>query len=304
MSYDLNLYPRPGTALTADSFRAYFADAERITLDGDQADYSNDDTGVYFSLTFSEPEGSDEKGKAEDAGGPHVWLNVNFCRPRSFGREASSVLTGITDGLSLRIHGEDGEQIDDPDDIGEEMLRQWNAGNDWACRALLAMKGTDPVYRLPATLLRGCWVWSYQKLPHLYEDDIDVFVPAILFLKRGGELKTCAVWPNLIPTAVPKVDLVYVMRNEMPEGKQGRRTKPALVSWDELRAALPAFAVDDQGPLPYILLDYGTAEDAPPEAVRFVHGLPAFTDTVERIGADNVFDEDLLPTTSHPETHP
>lgn len=298
MSYDLNLHPRSGTALTAESFRAHFTDAERFTLHGDVARYSNDDTGVYFQLTYYVPIASDEKGKSGDAAGPHVWMNVNFCRPRFFGREASSVLAGVADDLELMIHDEDGGTIDDGDAIAEEMLRQWNEGNDWACRAILAMSGATGIHSLPGDFLHNCWVWTYhreERNSDLFDDGHDVFVPKVMFVERGGELKTLVVYPNVIPTAVPKVDLVLVTRDEMPAGKKGRRTKPALVTWDELRAALPGFEVDEEGPLPFLLLNYGTAEEAPPEVVKFVHGLEAFTDKIQGVSADHVLDADLLP---------
>jgi hypothetical protein len=301
MSYDLTLYPRPGVSLTRDEFTAYFTDNEPWSLNGDEANYENEATGVYFHLTHRDGEVEDEasKGKtAADATGPRLWFNINFCRPRFFGREASSVLDAVATDLGLIALTEDGEEIDS-EGIGEEMLDQWNRGNDWACRAILAMHGTGTgVHPFPAKALGDNWVWTYQReqmAEDLFDDDIDVFVPRVMYLRHEGKPRSLAVWPNLIPTAVPKVDLVYVARDELPAGKRGRRTRMALVTYDELRAGLPRFKAKKGGPLPYLLLDYGRAEDAPDDVVKYVHGLPSYEGKLQGLAPDKLIDADLMP---------
>ncbi|MBY0233035.1 MAG: hypothetical protein K2W96_27450, partial [Gemmataceae bacterium] len=296
MSFDMTFHPRPGTTLTRAEFNAYFAGAEDWSLDGAEANYHNEDTGVYFHLSHREPDAGAAKGKAaEEGGGPRLWFSINFCRPRFFGREARSVLAGVADDLGLMIHAEDGEAIEDGEELSEEMLRQWNQGNDWACRAILAMSGTTGLHPVPAKVLEECWLWTYQREQYaqgLFEAGSDVFVPRVMWLLHEGRAKSLAVWPNLLPTAIPKVDLVYVGRNEMPAGKKGRRTKPALVPWDEVRKAMKGYKVKKDAPLPYLLLDFGRAEDAPEEAARYVHGLEPVEGKLEGLSPDKLLDEE------------
>jgi hypothetical protein len=91
------------------------------------------------------------------------------------------------------------------------------------------------------------------------------------------------------------VDLVFVTRDELPAGKKGRRTSPALVPWDELRAGLPGFEVNDYDhDLPFILMNYASAEEAPVEVVRYVHGLTGMKGKPQLLSADKVLDDDLM----------
>src|SRR5262249_34199248 len=176
MSYDLTLHPRPGEAFSREAFQGYFTDRPNFSLNGDEASYENETTGVYFHLTYREPEEeAEQKGKpAELRGGPRIWFNINFCRPRFFGREAAQGLREIIAGLRLMIHSEAGDDITDPDRASEEMLAQWNRGNEWACRAILAMHGSATgIYPVPAEALMNYWDWSFNR-DELAEDLFDL----------------------------------------------------------------------------------------------------------------------------------
>src|SRR5262249_34968471 len=148
-------------------FTAYFADNEPWSLNGDEADYHNEETGVYFRLSHRAGEAVDEpsKGKtAADATGPRLWFNMNFCRPRFFGREAFEELADVAEGMRLMVIADEGEEITEPGAVGEEMLRQWTRGNDWACRAILGIHGAGAgVHRFPAKALGDNWLWTYQR---------------------------------------------------------------------------------------------------------------------------------------------
>src|SRR5262249_38298399 len=159
-----------------------------------EANYENEDTGVYFHLGLTIPRGKKAGSR------PHVWFNMNFCRPRFFGREASSVLTAIACAIPLMIRGEDDEKITDVDDLGEAMLAQWNEGNEWACGAMRSMEGVTGVYPMPAKALENNWMWTYLRdgfAMGLFSDGIDVFAPSVMYLLHEGRAKSVAIWPNL-----------------------------------------------------------------------------------------------------------
>jgi hypothetical protein len=221
---------------------------------------------------------------------------MNFCRPRFFGREAASVLSAVTQALGLVIRDEEGGEVSGGKRTAEAMLAEWNRGNEWACGAMRAMEGISGIHPIPAKALENQWTWTFQRddfAMTLFGEQIDVFVPRVMYVLHEGEAKSLAVWPNLIPTALPQVDLIYVARDEMPEGKRGRRTKMALVPWSEVKSGLKGYKVRKDGPLPYLLLDYGSAEDAPEAVVKYVHGLPSHEGEVSGLAPDRLLDDDL-----------
>ena len=53
MSYDLFLKPKTGRFSQSD-FKEYFSERKYYNLEGNQAWYENEDTGVYFLFEFQE----------------------------------------------------------------------------------------------------------------------------------------------------------------------------------------------------------------------------------------------------------
>ena len=98
----------------------------------------------------------------------------------------------------------------------EGFLRGWNAGNRFAHQAYLALeqRGEKLIGRhhvLPAKTLRACWEWTYgidTLYDRVHDDDIDVFIPQVMYALCDGALQTLCVWPQLIPTALPAVGAI------------------------------------------------------------------------------------------------
>jgi len=190
----------------------------------------------------------------------------------------------------------------------EGFLRSWNAGNNFTASAVRQMKQQGEKMltgnlSLPADVNRKLWEWNYTRgdlCEHLLEaEEIGVFVPLIMLFREDGQARTFCVFPNLVPTAVPKVDRVFVMRNELPEPHDGdSKETPAWVSWDELRAASAEFEVRERdAPLPFLLLfseDYSSQETAPEGLARWVAGLPDWPAKPEFVPVDQVLDAELV----------
>lgn len=299
MSYDLFLYRRKGTgSLTKKAFLKFFKGRPHCEVQDAQVGYQNEKTGVYFTLEFSK--GSDP---SEDE--PHIYFNMNYYRPHVFGLEAERLLTPMVEELDLVVSDTQIDGMGDGEYSPEGFLRGWNAGNRFAHKALASIKEEDeepvsPAHVLPMKQLRECWEWTYG-IDELYEEihdqGIDVFIPQVLYLLCDGTLQTVCIWPQLIPTAVPKVDRVLVLRDQLPDCfEQPDDPASALVPWHDLRHAASEFeVVDAEGnSLPYILMDYGTAEDAPPELIDFVRTVPSFPGTLQAIAVDQILDEELV----------
>jgi len=303
VSYDLYLFRRAGAKpLKKKEFLAYFKGRLDFTVKGTSVGYQNEKTGVYFSFDYSDGKSTD----ADDpnAGRAHIHFNINYFRPHTFGLEAERVLTRLVAGLDLIVSDPQNEGMGDGDYTPEGFLRGWNAGNRFGYQSMRAVQQRGETllggqHVLPAQTLRACWEWTYginTLYDRLHEDDIDVFIPRVMFGLCDGALRTFCVWPQLIPTALPAVDLVLVMRDELPQGTEGE-TGNALVAWKDVRKAAAKFKLvsgKDAPGLKYVLMDYGTAEEAPPELLKFVRGLPAFEGSLQGISPDQVLDEELV----------
>lgn len=300
MSYDLYLYRRPGAKpLKKKGFQAAFKGRPRCTVDGTQAGYQNDMTGVYFSFYYS-------SGKDAEDGREHIHFNLNYLRSHVFGLEAEPVLTQVVADLDLVVSDPQNEGMGDGEYTPDGFLRGWSAGNRFGHQAMLSLeqRGEQLLgqrHVLPAATRRAAWEWTYG-IDALYDDfrddDIDVFVPQVMFVLCDGTLRTLCVWPQLIPTALPAVDLVLVMRNELPSRfAAGVDPANAIVPWADVRTAASAFEVvpgKGAGGLEYLLMDYGDAEQAPSELVELVRGSPAFGGAVKGVAADQILDEELV----------
>jgi hypothetical protein len=70
-----------------------------------------------------------------------------------------------------------------------------------------------------------------------------------------------------------------------------------VVAWNDVRKAASKFKLvpgKATAGLKYVLMDYGTAEEAPPELVSFVRDLPAFAGQLQGISLDRILDDELV----------
>src|SRR5262249_45535066 len=142
MSYDLDLHPRPGQALGRDRVLAHFTDRPGYTIDGDEVNYHNEETGVYFSFRYSpasdEPVDEDEPNRGTQK--EHVWFNMNYFRPHFFGLEAADELDDFVQALDLTVSDPQAEGMGEGEFSREGFLRGWNAGNRFAHQASAQME--------------------------------------------------------------------------------------------------------------------------------------------------------------------
>jgi hypothetical protein len=302
MSHDLYLYRRPDQPpLERGEFVAAFAGRKHYKLTGDTAGHSEPDTGVSFVFTWC-PGGDGEGFRAR----PYVHFNMNYGRPHWFGDEAAPTLWALVRKLNAAVSdpqgGIEGEEFSE-----EGFLAGWNKGNAAAHKALGALGLLRDKPRWPAATGRMFWSWNYQREDInedlMQGDNIDVFVPRIMYFIEGGQPKTFCIFPDLVPTAIPRVDRVLVGRARLEGGlAQQSKQAPGWVAWDELRSALPGFEVrefeDDCPPLPYLVLydaeAYPNNKKVPDELARWVLGLPDWPGGIRQIGPADILDEELL----------
>lgn len=295
MSYDLFFLRRRSEApLSIDAFRTHFAEREHYSIAGDgrdQAVYENRNTGVYFAFEHASPDEDREELDEVDDDFEHtgVSFNLNYWRPSIFGLEAEPEVRVFVDRFGLHV--------DDPqtDGMGRGpyssalFLTGWNAGNEFAYRALRG-EVDEPPASLPTAEIHRCWSWN-RRIPELQQElGDDVFVPTISFVRHNGRVASYVVWGDALPIALPRTDLVVLARRDL--GRRRFLSRPQLsASW------VPRESVDD-------LATFGRAEEdhvvfgyrEPPEAIvtRFLDAPETDDAHFERITVDEILDAELL----------
>ena len=236
MSYDLFFKPSP--QLTNDRFMEFFAGRERYELQGSQAWYANEDTGVYFSFEWNEPSEHAQVGDDEDPCAAS--FNLNYIRPPFFAVEAEPEVRAFMEHFAPEILDPQVEGMGEGPYSAEGFLRGWNAGNRFGVRAMASQQAADVNRTLPEAELMRIWRWNTQRQSLQRELGEAVFVPQMLLVELDGHVRSFAVWPDAIPVALPRVDLMVVPREELaPRRFLLRRPDMMLALWNEVDALLP-----------------------------------------------------------------
>jgi hypothetical protein len=281
VSYDLDFLVRPDQdPPTAPAFREYFRSRRWYEDQGEQLGYANADTGVYFSFHL---------GAAAPA---CLSFNINYFRPHVFGLEATRELAAVAAHFSLLV--------DDPQIGGmgrgaftnEGFLGGWNAGNLEAHRALLSSRheGHEPIahHSLPAAVLERIWRWNHDRL-RLQDALGKVFVPKISFLQRAGTLRTFVVWSDAIPVALPDVDLLVLVRNELAPRRGLRWSRDVCLVTTSEAAPILQDGRREAGPSPYTLFDRVLLR-----AVSYFRRQAPFDGGLDGLALDQVLTRELL----------
>lgn len=301
MSYDLFFRTRTGhPPLTAEAFQAWFQERPHYTVSGGEAVYANESTGVSFTFNFAsedELEGVEGDEGAEDSDEPvpdlHAAFNLNYLRPRFFALEAEPELAAFVEHFELEVEDPQTNGMGSGPYSREAFLRGWNTGNAFAARAILQQEGNAPNERpptLPAEQLERLWRWNHARAGLQKELGEGVFVPRISLALEQGRLVTYAVWGDAIPIALPQVERVVLVRDELARGWLFKRKETALVDAATVARWVEAFPMKE-GALPYRLMAY-TKPSA--ELVRAFKEAPALAGQVRMVTFDAVLDAELV----------
>jgi hypothetical protein len=291
MSFDLSFYrPKGKPPLTEEEFLGHFQGRAHYQISEARAAYENEDTGVYFSFSYSDAsnsEGDEDEGTGE-VGPRSAWFNMNYCRPHTFALEAEPEVTAFVQALALQIYDPQTGGMGRGKYTPEGFLRSWNSGNKFGTGAILAMKqGADPVPVLPSAVIEGCWRWNYERQDFGERRDRVAFAPRIMFLRHNGRVCTLIVWSDEVITALPAVDLVVV--NRRPSQKKNDLT---LIEWAELKPDLGHF---DRETVPMDHLMPRFEEEVPDEILKFCRstGTP-IRGKLDWVPVDQILDQELV----------
>ncbi|MEM7147255.1 MAG: hypothetical protein AAF591_19220 [Verrucomicrobiota bacterium] len=287
MSYDL-YFTSP--EISREQFRSYFSQRPRYQLNGDQAWYSNEDTGVYFSFDYDDPDKS-ENDSDEEFPSCSVSFNLNFYRPHYFALEAEPEVTAFVRNFRFEIHDPQNSGMAEGPYTSEGFFAGWNAGNAFGYRAVLSKdENPDAIHHRSTSELEAFWRWNFSR-DRIYESlGVDIFVPRIMFVVNEGALRSLVVWPDAIPTLIPEVDLLYVPRKELAPKRFFKRTEDECI----------LFRKDAEGILPPSSEDFPVRasrpgyETPPADVVNFVKKLAPCQPAFEAIAMDSVLNSELI----------
>ncbi len=256
MSYDLFLSSE-SRPLSGDQFRSWFEQRPGYTVHGDEARYENEDTGVYFSFEY-------------DTDNSTVAFNMNYYRPHFFGLEAVGEVEAFVEAFDLSPEDPQNDGMGDASFSKEGFLRGWNAGNQFAYRAILSSGDRSETQIYPTAELERIWNWNYHRISRQEEVGESLFVPKYMFMKGSPTAQVTVVWPDACPIYLPKADFVLVLRWQLssrPEAEDPREF--TVVQWSDIEPMIAAWPYDEQ--LGCHRLDYATP---PEELTEFIQNRP------------------------------
>ncbi|NNF05349.1 MAG: hypothetical protein HKN21_01180 [Candidatus Eisenbacteria bacterium] len=280
MSYDLYF---TGSTISHEQFQDYFRNRHFYQLGDNQAVYENEDTGVYFIFDYSEPEEESQSGLS---------LNLNYFRPHFFGMEAEPEVHNVVRHFKFQIDDPQNEGMGQGNYSSEGFLRGWNAGNAFAYQAMLRQEGSrGDVAFMSKKELQACWEWNFNKARVQSDLGDSIFVPRHFYMRVNGQVKSAAVWPDVIPALLPHVDVFLVARHMFAPKRffffKGEDI--CLVPRADAQNLLDPYETADYA-LPAYKLDFPT----PPENfASFAKSLSPFADPLEGISMDRLLNQEL-----------
>jgi len=284
MSYDL-FFTKP--RITAQEFEQYFDDRNNYRIEGNQAWYENEDTGVYFNFDYS-----DEESEDPDVPEGSLSFTLNYCRPHFFALEAEPEVREVVEYFGFAIEDPQENIAGDGMYTTEGFLRGWNQGNEFGYRTVLkpdALPG-ELCYR-PTDELQSIWEWncSIQSVQESLGDNI--FVPRIIFIRVKGNLYSTVVWSDACSTLLPHVDAMVIFRKKFaPRKFLKRKTDMCIMSFDKALPIVESYA-SNQYSLPAFSLSYDVV---PSDIQDFVRYMPNHNGSLERIGMDQILNQELI----------
>jgi hypothetical protein len=182
--------------------------------------YSNEDTGVYFSLDF-EPKQPSEGESPEIPEGyfdTGLSFNLNFNRPSYFGYEAMPVVENLCKSFALFASDPQARDLEHQllrDVNSHDLLEGWLENNR---NAILTMIEHADLETPPQMLLeKSTYRWNYSNKRKELQRKCgeQMFVPTLSPIRRRGssQVQLAFAYTQNVPCLVPDSDWVLVVRN-------------------------------------------------------------------------------------------
>ena len=281
MSYDLFFKPKSGK-FSKEQFDSYFDGREGYAIEGTQAWYQNEATGVYFVFEFQEQEDDEEDYFP-------VAFNMNYFRPTFFVKEAEPEVLDFVSKFDFKVEDPQMNGMGSGNFDQKKFRSGWLHGNEFGYQSIL--KDHPEVFSLPTKTLEDAWAWNINKESLQEQVTEDVFVPTIMLLKYEDKVVTACVWPDAIPSIIPPVDILLIGRKQLAPRKLFKKVEDmAIGTWGDIKPLLERHKKKMHGDAYY--LHYQTV---PNDIKKHIKDLRSFDiSSLERFSADQVLDAELV----------
>lgn len=283
MSYDLSFKSRQAnTRLTKAQLHAFFEERRFYEISASQISYHNQDTGVYFSFYF------DVAADVDPAGLLPLTFNLNFLRPHTFALEAAIELEALVGHFDLLVVDPQSEELEAQEFERPNFIRTWNHGNGFAYHVFFSREEASIPPLFPYAKIEKYWDWNYRRAALQQEYGDSIFVPRIFFMEYNQAPASFVVWADAMPVALPKVDLLLLLRHDLAQPSRQPQEKPdmALLPWGTALPHLTAFTpVSD-----HYLADY---LEVPTALEEFMRSLPTQEQALNGLSIDKILDLEI-----------
>ena len=246
MSYDLNFYKRKTDSISKTDIEQYLNSLPNVTNEnGTQWFYQNEETGVYCSFEYYEFEDNDDEVEEEyfeEFEDTNFAFNINFIRPQFFGKECFPIVEEFVDKLNLYI-------LNPQDEAEPTKFEKGVLEKEWAESNIRFSKSNFDEFGLSyLEQEKSNYSWEFcfrrNQLQSLLGDEY--FVPGIFYVKKknSDEVFTLSVWPEHIPSVLPKVDYILIQKKIKKFFKT--KKEDGLIKYNDLISRLGQFFEDKE----------------------------------------------------------
>jgi hypothetical protein len=236
MSFDLYFCSPKSGRVDFDAVATWAKEKGPFVRNPGQLWYSNEDTGVYFSLDFgpNEPETPDDARIPEGIFDSGLSFNLNLNRPSFFGYEAMPYVEQLARRFDLRVFN---PQSNAPDFATEAEAK--NLTESWLDhnrRAILTLTEQDSSFANPfyMPLEHSLYLWRFsmakEKLELICGEERYVPRLAPVHQKDSKVVSRAFTCTQGVPTIVPESEWVFVVRGKMSFFKPREKPEVGVVS--------------------------------------------------------------------------
>lgn len=217
----------------------YFDSRPHFSIQGDEIEYHNQHTGVFFFLTC-DVAAFPVLGQRVRS----IRFIINYGRAGFFALESEQVLAKIVKAFQPRIEDDQIEGMGYGRYSSDGFIRGWEFGNLLMARFLI--KGDDHFAKfrrriLPRERLLQAWRWNLETDPDWPKVEGHHRPRLMCAGETEDGFKMGVVWPFRLPVALPRADYVILQRDEADESRFHR------IGWTDLVEVLDRAGLPTQG---------------------------------------------------------
>jgi hypothetical protein len=229
LSFDLYFCSPKGGRVDFDVLTVWAKERGPFARNSDQLWYSNEDTGVYFTLDFerNEPETPEDARVPDGFFDSGLSFNLNFNRPSFFAYEAMPFVEQMAKHFGLWVFNPQSNESEVADKVeSESLIESWLEHNR---RAILTLTQQEPSFSRPLVMPieQSLYLWRFNRakrnLSQICADELYVPHLAPVHQKDSKTVSRAFTCTQGVPTIVPESEWVFVVRGKKgfftPKGK-------------------------------------------------------------------------------------